>query len=196
MTVLQTARLALREFTFDDATFVLELLNEPGFLRYIGDKGVRNLDDARNYIQQGPIDSYRRNGFGLYAACLREDGGAPHGGAPHGGAAQGRAAPLGMCGLVRRDGLPDPDVGYAFLQRHWGHGYAVEAAAAALDYGTRSLKLPRILAITSPDNWSSIRVLEKIGMKFERLIQLTEGGEDVKLFGLTADAAAPSGAPR
>jgi [ribosomal protein S5]-alanine N-acetyltransferase len=174
--VLETPRLALREFVLEDAAFILQLVNEPGFLRFIGDKGVGNLEDARNYLRRGPIDSYHRNGFGLYATCLRSDAG---------------AEPLGMCGLVKREGLQDPDVGYAFLQRHWGRGYAVESAAAAIDYGTRTLKLPRILAITSPDNWGSIRVLEKIGMRFDRLIQWAEGGEQVKLFSLGAGGAAP-----
>ncbi len=172
MSVLVTPRLALREFTLDDAAFALELVNEPAFLHNIGDKGVRTLEDARNYLQQGPIDSYARHGFGLYAACLRDAGG---------------TAPVGMCGLVKRDGLPNPDVGYAFLERHWGRGYAVECAAATLDYGMRTLGLPRILAITSPDNRGSIRVLEKIGMTFERLIRLSDGGEEVKLFSRVAD---------
>jgi len=165
--VLQTPRLSLREFTLDDASFALELLNEPAFLRFIGDKGVRTLADAREYLEKGPIDSYRRNGFGLCAVCVRDSGAA--------------AAPVGMCGLVSRAGLDDPDIGFAFLTRHWGRGYAVESAAAVLDHGTRVLALPRIVAITSPDNWASIRVLEKIGLKFDRLISWS-GKEEVKLF--------------
>jgi RimJ/RimL family protein N-acetyltransferase len=170
MSVIETARMSLREFTLGDAGFILELLNEPGFLRHIGDKGVRNLSDARSYIEQGPLDSYRRHGFGLYSCCLRT----------------GPDTLLGMCGLVKREGLPDPDLGYAFLQRHWGRGYAVESAAASLDYAITQLKLPRILAITSLDNEPSMRVLEKIGMTFERLIQLSHSGEEVKLFCLSA----------
>jgi [ribosomal protein S5]-alanine N-acetyltransferase len=188
VSVLETPRLALREFVLEDAAFILQLLNEPGFLHFIGDKGVRHLEDARNYLRQGPIDSYHRNGFGLYAACLRSDAGGEPVGKPVG---EPVGEPVGMCGLVKREGLQDPDVGYAFLQRHWGRGYAVESAAAAIDYGIRTLKLPRILAITSPDNWSSIRVLEKIGMRFERLIQWGEGSEQVKLFSLGAGGAAP-----
>jgi RimJ/RimL family protein N-acetyltransferase len=166
VSVLQTARLSLREFTVDDAGFALELLNEPGFLRFIGDKGVRTLGDARQYLEKGPIDSYRRNGFGLYAVCLRDSG---------------ALAPVGMCGLVRREGLDDPDIGYAFLERHCGRGYAVESAAAVLDHGTRALALPRIVAITSRDNWGSIRVLERIGLKFDRLVSWADK-EEVKLF--------------
>ena len=167
MSVIRTARLSLRELIVEDAAFIMELLNEAGFLRHIGDKGVRNLADARNYIQQGPIESYQRHGFGLYAACLRDDA---------------AAAPLGMCGLVKREGLPDPDLGYAFLQRHWARGYAVESAAAVFDYGVHTLKLPRILAITSPDNPGSIRVLEKVGLKFDRLIRLMNDKHEVQLF--------------
>lgn len=173
MSVLSTRRLVLREFTFEDDGFILELLNEPGFLRYIGDKGVRTLDDAREYLQKGPMDSYRNNGFGLYAVCL------------------GEAAPVGMCGLVKREGLNDPDIGFAFLARHWGNGYAVESAAAVFEHGRRVLELPRILAITSPDNWGSIRVLEKIGLKFQRLMRLAEDREPVKLFG-PADPQEPA----
>ena len=171
MIVLHTRRLLLREFTLEDDAFVLGMLNEPGFLRYIGDKGVRTLSDAREYLQKGPLDSYRRNGFGLYAACISPGG---------------SASPLGMCGLVKREGLSDPDIGFAFLERHWGHGYAAESAAAILEHGTRVLKLPRIVAITSPDNFGSIRVLEKIGLKFDRLMRLTEDSKQVKLFGPAA----------
>jgi RimJ/RimL family protein N-acetyltransferase len=166
MSVLRTARLSLREFTLEDAGFILHLLNEPGFLRYIGDKGVRTLMDARSYLQVGPLDSYRRHGFGLYACCL----------------SAGTDALLGMCGLVKRDGLPDPDLGFAFLQRYWGFGYAVEAAAAVLDYGRRTLNLPRILAIVSPQNRASMRVLEKVGLKFDSTIRLTDDSPEVNLF--------------
>lgn len=158
--------MSLREFNFEDAGFILELLNEEGFLRHIGDKGVRTPADACNYIQQGPIDSYQRHGFGLYACCTRH----------------ATDVLLGMCGLVRREGLQHPDLGFAFLQRYWGRGYAVEAAAAVLDYGTHVLNLPRILAITSPHNTASIRVLEKVGLIFDRLIRLTHDSPEVKLF--------------
>jgi ribosomal-protein-alanine N-acetyltransferase len=169
VSVLRTRRLSLREFSLEDDAFILELLNEPGFLRFIGDKGVRTLDGAREYLQKGPMDSYRRNGFGLYAVCVNEGG-----------------PPVGMCGLVKREGLSDPDIGFAFLERHWRRGYAVESAAAVLDRATRVLQLPRIVAITSPDNWGSIRVLETIGLKFDRLMRLTEDSPPVKLFGPAA----------
>jgi len=165
--VLDTPRLRLREFSLDDDTFILELLNEPGFVRFIGDKGVRTVSDARDYLEKGPMESYRRNGFGLYAVCVRGIEG---------------MAPVGMCGLVKRAGLHDPDIGFAFLARHWGKGYAAESAAAILEHGTRVLQLPRIVAITSPDNMGSIAVLEKIGLTFVRLMSLTEHSHPVKLF--------------
>lgn len=164
--VLRSERLVLREFDLDDAQFILDLLNEPGFLRFIGDKGVRTLADAREYLARGPIDSYRRNGFGLYLASLSDDG-----------------TPIGMCGLVKREGLADVDVGFALRSRYWSRGYAAEAARAVLAYGRNSLHLGRIVAIVAPDNRASIAVLEKAGLEFERLIRLTPDGPEVKLFG-------------
>jgi ribosomal-protein-alanine N-acetyltransferase len=164
--IIKTSRLDLRELDLNDAAFILQLLNEEGFIRFIGDKGVRTLADARDYILQGPMDSYARNGFGLYAACLRD------------------AWPIGICGLVKREGLNDPDVGFAFLSRYWSLGYAVESAAAVLAHAQDVLGLKRIVAITSPDNWSSIGVLEKIGLKYERMIRLVDHNPELKLFGL------------
>jgi [ribosomal protein S5]-alanine N-acetyltransferase len=141
------------------------LLNEAAFLRFIGDKGVRTLDDAWSYIQKGPMDSYQRYGFGLYAVCLLD------------------GTPTGICGLVKRDGLADVDVGFAFLSRHCSKGYAVESASAVLAHARQVLRLQRILAITSPENSGSIAVLEKIGLKFERMIRLAEHAPELKLFG-------------
>ena len=166
MSVLESERLVLREFHLDDAEFVLRLLNEAAFLRFIGDKGVRTLTDARDYLLKGPMESYRRFGFGLYLTSLREDG-----------------APIGMCGLVKREGLADVDVGFALRSRYWSRGYAVEAAAAVLDYGKRTLNLGRIVAIANPDNHASIAVLERIGLKFERMIRLSSDAPELKLFG-------------
>jgi RimJ/RimL family protein N-acetyltransferase len=170
VTVIESERLALREFNLDDAEFILQLLNESAFLRFIGDKGVRTLADARDYLLKGPMYSYRRFGFGLYLASLREDG-----------------TPIGMCGLVKREGLDDVDVGFALRSRYWSRGYAVEAAAAVLDYGRRSLGLGRIVAVANPDNHASIAVLEKIGLKFERMVRLSADAVELKLFGPTSD---------
>ncbi|MGC1386783.1 MAG: GNAT family N-acetyltransferase [Steroidobacteraceae bacterium] len=166
MTVIRTARLQLRELELQDDEFILQLLNEAAFLRFIGDKGVRTLSDARDYIWKGPMDSYRRFGFGLYRASLHDGG-----------------LPIGICGLVKRDNLADVDVGFAFLSRYWSQGYATESAAAVLTHGKERLQLQRIVAITAPDNHGSIAVLEKIGLRFERMIRLTENSPELKLFG-------------
>jgi ribosomal-protein-alanine N-acetyltransferase len=164
MIVIRTERLVLRELDLDDAAFILELLNEPAFLRFIGDKGVRTLDGARDYMRKGPIDSYGRHGFGLYAACLLD------------------GTPIGICGLVKRDGLTDADVGFAFLSRHCAKGYAAESASAVLAHARRVLRMPRIVAITAPENRGSIAVLEKIGLQFEGMIRLEDLGPELKLF--------------
>jgi [ribosomal protein S5]-alanine N-acetyltransferase len=164
MRVLETDRLVLRRLTLDDAGFMLELLNAPAFLRFIGDKGVRNLEDARNYLRTGPLDMYSRLGFGLFCVELKDSG-----------------EPIGTCGLLKRDILPDVDVGYAFLPAYWGKGYAFEAASAVLSYGHHSHGLQRIVAIVSPANGSSVRVLEKAGLKFERMM-LIAANDEVKVF--------------
>jgi len=165
--VLETERLVLRWITAEDAEFILELLNEPSWLRFIGDRGVRALDDAREYVRNGPAAMYERHGVGLYLVESKQD-----------------AAPLGICGLIRRDSLEDIDIGFAFLPGYWGNGYALESSAAVLEYGRRALGLRRIVAITSPDNDSSIRLLEKLGLKFERTMRMPGETEDVKLFGI------------
>ena len=165
LTNLQTERLLLRSFTIDDAEFILTLLNEPSFLRYIGDKKVRNLDDARQYILNGPVASYERHGFGLCLVELRKS-----------------HTPIGMCGLLKRDELPDPDIGFALLPDFWSKGFAFEASTAVLDDARERLKLERILAITSVDNHASIDLLQRLGFRFEGLRRLASDREQVKLF--------------
>lgn len=174
MTLIRSARLQLRELELQDDEFILRLLNEASFLRFIGDKGVRTLSDAREYILKGPMDSYRRFGFGLYLTSLSDGG-----------------LPIGICGLVKRDALADVDVGFAFLPRYWSKGYAAESAAAVLAYGRQELRLPRIVAITAPDNHASIAVLEKIGLRFERMVKLSEHSPELKMF-VPAQCADPA----
>ena len=165
MTVVETDRLVLRRVTLADAAFILELLNDPDWLRFIGDKGVRTLEDARGYIETGPLASYARHGFGLYVVTRQTD-----------------PAPIGLCGLVKRDVLPDVDVGYAFLPEHRGRGYAHEAAAAVLRFARDEVGLARIAAITNSENERSIRVLEKLGLSFERMIRMTPEAPEIRYF--------------
>ena len=170
--VLETERLLLRRLVTDDAAFILELVNDPDWLRYIGDKGVRNLDDARAYLQQGPMAMYERVGFGLFRVERKADG-----------------APIGMCGLIKRDTLPDVDIGFAFLPQFRAHGYGREAVRATLDYGRDVVGLKRIIAITSPDNDASGRLLEAVGLRFERSFDISPDDRSVRLYAWTAEAA-------
>jgi ribosomal-protein-alanine N-acetyltransferase len=165
MTTLETERLFLRRFTVNDGQFILTLLNEPSFLRYIGDKKVRNLEDARQYILNGPVASYERSGFGLDLVELKES-----------------RTPIGMCGLLKREDLPDPDIGFAFLPPYWNKGFAYEAAAAVLQDARGRLRLERILAITSLDNDASIKLLQRLSFRFEQVLRLSKDQEEVKLF--------------
>jgi RimJ/RimL family protein N-acetyltransferase len=165
--VLETDRLILRRLFAEDAEFILRLLNEPSWIRFIGDKGIRNVEGARDYILQGPVAMYARLGFGLYLVELKEDG-----------------TPIGICGLIKRDSLEDVDIGFAFLPAFWGKGYAYESASAVIDYGKRTFGLTRLAAITSSDNYVSAALLEKLGFTFERMIKLSDDGEEVRLFAI------------
>jgi ribosomal-protein-alanine N-acetyltransferase len=171
MKVLETERLILRRFTVADDAFILVLLNDPAWLRFIGDKGVKTLADARDYLRKGPIDMYERLGFGAYLAVRKSD-----------------SAPLGLCGLIKRDALPDVDLGFAFLPPYRRMGYAYEAASAVVVYGRTAIGLHRLVAITSPDNVVSARLLEKLGFVFEKSIHLGDNGPEVRLFAATLPA--------
>ncbi|MBC8028105.1 MAG: GNAT family N-acetyltransferase [Steroidobacteraceae bacterium] len=163
---LVTARLVLRRLDFTDAAFIAQLLNEPSFLQNIGDRGVRTEEDAPRYLREGPMAMYAKYGFGLWHVSLKSDG-----------------TPIGMCGLLKRDTLPDADIGYAYLPAHWGKGYALEAAEATLRQGAERFGLRRVIAVVSPGNVGSIRVLEKIGMQFERMHSMSPDEPDVRLYG-------------
>jgi len=165
LSVAETARLRLRRLSGEDAAFVLELMSDPDFIANIGDRGVHNLEDARRYIAEGPGASYARFGFGLYVVERKADG-----------------RPLGMCGLLRRDTHPDVEIGFALLPRARRQGYALEAAAATMRLAVESLGLKRIVAITAPDNSGSIRILERVGLRFERLVRFAPDGSESRFF--------------
>lgn len=164
--VIETSRLRLRELESGDAGFILELVNDPAWLRFIGDRNVRTLDDARGYIDNGPRASYASHGFGLWLVERSHDG-----------------ERLGLCGLIKRDTLEDVDIGFAFLPRHAGQGYAVEAASATLRLARDTLQLTRLVAIVSPDNEASIRLLGKLGLVFERTLDPSADGKHTALYG-------------
>ncbi len=166
--VIETDRLRLRRLSVDDAEFILRLLNEPSFIQNIGDRGVRTVDDARGYIVKGPITSYEKFGFGLWLVETKLP-----------------AAPIGICGLLKRDLLDDVDIGYALLPEFWSQGYALESAAAVLAYAGETLGLKRVVAVTNSANQSSIRLLEKMGFRYERMVRLSEDAPEIKLFAAT-----------
>jgi RimJ/RimL family protein N-acetyltransferase len=159
---ISTARLVLRPLALDDAPFMLELLNDPGYLRFVADRGVRTVDGARNYLAGGPLAMYERHGLGLLRVERRSDG-----------------EPLGICGLLKRDTLDDVDIGFGLLERHRGRGYAREAAEAVLEHGAEALGLRRVAAIVLPSNADSIALLARLGLRRERTITLD--GEELEL---------------
>ena len=161
---LQTERLTLRYLSTNDADFILRLTNQPSFLEFIGDKGVRNLDDARHYILSGPVASYIEHGFGLYLTAQKD------------------GTPVGICGLVSRPGLDDPDIGFAFLPEYWGKGYATESGHEVLRHAREQLGIKRVLAVTDLRNDSSARVLNRLGLVHERDIELPDHDELSRLF--------------
>ena len=163
--VLETDRLVLRHLDAGDAEFILRLLNEPSFLENIGDRGVRNTEDAVRYIENGPRASYNRYGFGLFLVEIKDT-----------------CMPAGICGLLKRDTLKHPDIGFAFLPEFWSKGYAIESASATLAYARDSLGIRDVAAITSPDNESSIRLLKKLGFTFERMFAIADNEPEVRLF--------------
>lgn len=152
--ILETGRLVLREFNLDDAPFILKLVNSPSWLEFIGDRNIHTIEDAKNYLISGPMDSYKKNGFGLSAVLLKDN------------------TLIGMCGLVNRETLDDIDIGFALLPEYFGKGYAYEIAAATMHHAEGVLNIDKVVAITDADNASSIKLLNKLGLQFEKKIAL------------------------
>jgi len=165
MKTLTSERLKLRKLTLKDAKFIVELLNDPDFTKYIGDRGVKNQQDAIDYIEQGPQAMYQQHGMGLLLVESSQ-----------------QQTPIGLCGLLKRNELPHPDLGFAFLPQYRIKGFASESAQLVLaDACVRKLT-EKVLAITSVDNEKSINLLTKLGFSFKGLIDLTDNGEQSKLF--------------
>lgn len=167
MTVLETERLLLARLSYDHCEFIFELVNEPSFKRYIGDKDVQSLEDAQRYLREGPIGSYERFGYGLFLVNVKDSG-----------------LPAGICGLVKREEFDDPDLGFAFLERYRRNGYASESARAVLEYGFDDLGLDRIIAMADPENAPSVRLLENLGFTYERKVRMPDDDHDINLFSL------------
>ncbi len=165
MTVLETERLLLTRLAYDHSEFVMELVNEPSFKRFIGDKDVSTLEDARRYLAEGPIGLSERFGYGMFLVTVKD-----------------AETPAGICGLLQRDGFDDPDLGFAFLSRFRRKGYAIESARAVLRHGIEDLQLARIIAMADPDNEASVRLLDKLGFSYERKVRMPEDDHDINLY--------------
>ena len=165
MKIAETDRLVIRRLVKRDAAFIYSLVNQPSWLRHIGDKGVKNIQDAEAYIENGPVDMYHRLGFGLYLVEIAE-----------------KNTPIGICGLIKRDSLNDVDIGFAFLPDFWGKGYAFESASAVMQHAKQVLEIDRVVAIITPQNIVSIKLVERLGFRFERDIESDSNGKSLSLF--------------
>lgn len=165
--IIETERLILRKIEESDCEFVYSLLNSPGWLKYIGDRGINNLEDAKNYIREKVISLYDRHGYGPYGVRTKLNN-----------------SLIGFCGLFRREFLEDPDIGFAFLPEHSGKGYAIESALAVLEYARDILGLKKVVAITLEENERSINVLKKLGMNFKEKIIYPGSGEELLLYSI------------
>ena len=163
--VIETPRLKIRWLEVGDAAFIYTLVNDPTWIRYIGDKNVSNLEDARTYLETGPIEMYRNLGFGLNHVSLKQDG-----------------TPIGICGLLKRESLADVDIGFAFLPEFRRQGYAFEAATAVIDHGCARLGISRIVAILTPDNLASKKLLCKLGFEFESSFKKEPNSDTLDLY--------------
>ena len=163
--ILETERLILEGLDSSHAGFLLKLMNGESWLKYIGDRGVRTISEAEAYVQDGPVRSYSENGYGLWCVRMKEPG-----------------EIIGVCGLLKRDYLPHPDIGFALSDEHMGKGYAFEIASATMEYAAKELKISTILAITTPDNKRSISLLEKLQLHVEKTFTPPKGNEELLLF--------------
>jgi [ribosomal protein S5]-alanine N-acetyltransferase len=165
MIILETERLILRTFNLDDAGFYFQLWKQASWIQYIGDKKFRNVYDARESLLNGPMKMYADKGFSLYMMTLKDH------------------TPIGMCGLIKRDTLDDVDIGYGLLSGYEGKGYTLEAAKAIMTYAKQEMKLKRVVAITTTDNKKSISLLEKIGMRYEKMVKAPNDDGQLMLYG-------------
>ena len=166
--VIETPRLQMRRFVYADAAFFVRLLNDPEWIRYIGDRNVHNEEEARAYMAKSYIAQYEKFGFGLYLVQLKGDG-----------------APIGMCGLIKRDALDDVEIGFALLPQFRGRGYAFEAAAATIDYARHRLNMKRVVAIATPYNAASIALLKKIGLRFDATTRLKDDAVELAVYAIS-----------
>jgi len=164
---LRTARLGLHRLSGNDAALMLAIWNDPDFVRHVGDRGIRTLDEARAALRDGALRHWREHGYGPYRVS-----------------AAGSGEALGICGLFKRDNLDDPDIGYALLRAYRGQGYALEAALAVRDHARDRLRLPRLAAIVAPGHARSVRLLQKLGMRAAGRVRMPGEEQDLLLYAM------------
>jgi RimJ/RimL family protein N-acetyltransferase len=163
--ILTTERLVLREFTEEDDLFIIELVNTEDWLKYIGDKNIKTRQQAKEYLVKGPIKSYQENGYGLFLVELKDS-----------------KIPIGMCGIINRPTLENPDIGFAFLPQYVGQGFGYEIAQSTINYAQNELRINKVLAITIPENLASIKLLTKLGLKFQKSIKFSNDSAELMLY--------------
>jgi len=169
---LQTKRLRLRWFAPGDAELLLAVWNDPAFVRNVGDRGIRTLEQAGDALASGPLKLYAEHGYGPYRVALADDD-----------------EPIGLCGLFKREYLDDPDIGFAVLPDFCGQGFAYEAAIAVMDHARHGLGLGRVTAIVSPGNTRSVALIEKLGLRFETMVTPPGEGKEICLYSVDWELA-------
>ena len=164
---LETDRLVLTRLTLEDAPLMLSVWNDPAFIRYVGDRGIRTLAEARSALRDGALKLYADYGYGPYRMCRKTDGDS-----------------VGICGLFRRDGLEDTDIGFSTLPHYCGQGFGYEAACAVIEHARVDARLSRLTALVSPENAASVRLIEKLGLIFEKMIRMPGEDSDVCLYAM------------
>jgi RimJ/RimL family protein N-acetyltransferase len=170
---LQTERLSLRRLTLEDADLMLAVWNDPAFYKYVGDRGIRTREQAQEAMAAGALQLYENYGYGPFRVALRESD-----------------QPIGICGLFRREGFDDPDIGWSVLPDHGGKGFAFEAGTAVLNYAFEELALNYVVAFISAENMPSIGLAKKLGLRYERMTRMVGDEEDVCLYSMTHDREA------
>lgn len=164
----ETERLIIKLVDIDDAEFLLKLLNTEKWLKNIGDRNIHNLEDAQRYVREKNLPQIERLGFGNAVVILKSDN-----------------EKIGTVGLYDREGIDGVDIGFAFLEEHEGKGYAYEAAKKIMDAGINEFDIKKVSAITLPENSSSIKLIEKLGLKFKEVVRIPNDTEDLNLYELT-----------
>ncbi|OUR93963.1 GNAT family N-acetyltransferase [Flavobacteriales bacterium 34_180_T64] len=169
MAIAETERLLISKFTLADAPFFLELVNTPNWIKYIGERNINTIAQAEDAIKKGHLKSYKTHGFGFYTLQLKSE----------------NNKTIGTCGLIKRETLEYADIGFAMLPNYEGKGFGYESSMAILKLANELFKLKKVLAITSPTNQNSIRLIEKIGLSYEKRVKPFEDDEELLLFAKT-----------